>query len=156
MCRLPARLDFILLSVPCFTSSNLRKNKWRTLLIGIILELTMVLLVMKFPTIYGNKTSESTLHNCTLSIKDMPAKIIPIYDYVYKLIAAHQIFQLKCFTYFSFPHCVLRDHPNTVLYRSDLNLWILLYMIVFILMSLPSLSKLKKATEWFPGCLTLL
>jgi hypothetical protein len=86
---LPACLDFILLSVPCFISSNLRKNKQRTLLIGIILELAMVLLVMKFPTIYGNKTFESTLHNSTLSIQDTPAKIIPIYTYVYKLIPAH-------------------------------------------------------------------
>lgn len=63
MCRLPARLDFILLFVPCLTSSNLRKNKRRISLIGIILELAMVLLVVKLPTIYGNKTSDSTLHN---------------------------------------------------------------------------------------------
>ena len=55
MCRVPARLDFIILSVPCFTSSNLRKNKRCILLIGIILELAMVLLVMKFPTIYGKE-----------------------------------------------------------------------------------------------------
>ena len=121
MCRLPARLDFILLSVPCFTSSNLSKNKRSILLIAIILELAMVLLVMKFPVIYGNKLSETTLYNCTLSIQDMSAKIIPIYAYGYKLVAAHQIFQLKFCKYFSFPHWALRDHPNTVLYRSDLN-----------------------------------
>lgn len=121
MCRLPARLDFILLSVPCFTSPNLRKNKRRILLIGIILGLAMILLVMKFPTIYRNKPFETTLYNCTLSTQDMPAKIIPIYAYVYKLVAAHQILQLKFCTYFSLPHWALRDHPNTVLYRSDLN-----------------------------------
>jgi len=121
MCRLPARLDFILLYVPRFTSSNLRKNKWRILLIAIILELATVLLVMNFPTIYGNKPSETTLHICTLSIQDMSAKIIPIYAYVYKFVAAHQIFQLKVCKYFSFLHWALHDHPNTVFYRSDLN-----------------------------------
>ena len=78
MCRLPARLDFILLSVLCFTSSNLRKNKRRILLIAIIHELATVLLAMKFPTIYGNEPSETTLHNCTLSTQAMSAKIIPI------------------------------------------------------------------------------